>query len=134
VSLWVPAREPSAELLDAGVPHEEAKKSLADIEWVHRRLGGRGLVRRGLLPLVGGLGIRGEARLLDLGCGSGHVGRDIEGQLAARGRAASVAGLDRQVGHARFAPRGRAVAGDPARLPLAAGSFDVVFSTRTPVQ
>ena len=40
MSFWVPERRPGPELLDGdGVPPSEAEESLADIEWVHRRLG-----------------------------------------------------------------------------------------------
>lgn len=129
MSLWVPARSPSLELLDAGVSREEARKSLADIEWVHRRLGGRRRVRRALLPLAAEVAREGRTpRLLDLGCGSGHVARDLTDHLARHGVRARVEGIDLQPAHARLAPRGGTTVGDALRLPFAAGSFDVVFS------
>jgi SAM-dependent methyltransferase len=128
VSLWVPAREPSRELLDAGLPFGEAEKSLADIEWVHQRLGGRRLLRRALVPVVRSLAVETPS-LLDLGCGSGHVARDLERELARRRCPSRVSGLDLQAAHARLAPRGRTLVGDAVRLPFADSSFDVVFST-----
>ena len=70
MSFWVPRRCPEPELLDgAGVPAGEAEESLADIEWVHHRLGGRALVRRHLLPLFEALAGREDAlEVLDLEC------------------------------------------------------------------
>ena len=61
MSFWVPRRRPEPELLDdAGVTAGEAEASLADIEWVHHRLGGRALVRRRLLPFFAALAGREE--------------------------------------------------------------------------
>jgi SAM-dependent methyltransferase len=118
-------RLPSPELLDGDVPPHEAEASLRDIEWVHRNLGGRALVRRHLAPVLASLGA-GSPTLLDVGCGSGHVAREIgrPGPAAPR-----VLGLDLKMSHARLSPRGLTLAGDALRLPLADGSVDVVFST-----
>jgi len=131
MSFWVPERVSTEEILDGDVPAEEAEASLSDIEWVHRNLGGRQILRRRLLPLLASIaGTSGlPLSLLDLGCGSGHVGRDLVEAVARRGGRLDVFGLDRKVGHARLAQRGLAVAGDALRLPFADASVDVVFST-----
>jgi SAM-dependent methyltransferase len=131
MSFWVPPRRPGPELLDAaGVPAGEAEASLADIEWVHHRLGGRALVRRRLLPFFAALAGREDAPLvLDLGCGSGHVGRDLLAAAAEAGTRVRVYGLDRKTSHARLAARGTAVVADTFRLPFGDRSVDVVLST-----
>jgi len=128
VSLLVPPRAPSDELLDGSLPAEEAEESLADIERIHRLLGGRPIVRRHLVPLL--LSVP-SARpvLLDLGAGSGHVGRVLAGELARRGRELVTVDLDRQLLHARLSAPGRSVASEALRLPLADRSVDVVSST-----
>jgi SAM-dependent methyltransferase len=131
MSFWVPRRRPELELLDAdGVPAHEAEASLADIEWVHRRLGGRSLVRRRLIPLLATLGAPGIGfSILDLGCGSGHVGRDLVEAAAAHGMRLHLLGIDRKVSHARLAARGSTVAGDAflAESRRVAASAVVVF-------
>ena len=130
MSLWVPERAPAEEILDGEVPADEAEASLSDIEWVHRNLGGRLLLRLRLLPLLEGLADPGRPlSLLDLGCGSGHVGRDLVRRLRRKGRELRVLGLDRKLSHARLAPRGGSTAGDALLLPFADRSVDVVFST-----
>jgi SAM-dependent methyltransferase len=131
MSFWVPRRRPELELLDdADVPAGEAEASLADIEWVHHRLGGRALVRRRLQPFFAALAAGKDAPLvLDLGCGSGHVGRDLLAAAAEAGTRVRVLGLDRKASHARLAARGTAVVGDTFRLPFGDRSVDVVFST-----
>lgn len=130
MSFWVPDRRPADELLDGDVPAPEAEASLSDIEWVHRNLGGRILLARRLLPLLSALaGSRGSLSLLDLGCGSGHVGRDLLSAFARRGGSLRAFGLDLKLAHARLSPRGRAAAADALALPVADRSVDVVFST-----
>ena len=71
------------------------------------------------------------AVILDAGCGTGHCTRG----LRARYRKARLVGLDRaaaMVGAARnrrgLLDRTRFIRGDAARLPLAGGSIDLVFS------
>jgi len=131
MSFWVPRRRPGPELLDGpGVPADEAEASLADMEWVHHRLGGRALVRRRLQPLFASRAGREDALLiLDLGCGSGHVGRDLLAAAAEVGALVRVFGLDRKTSHARLAARGAAVVADTFRLPFRDRSVDIVFST-----
>jgi len=130
MSFWVPGRRPAEEILDGNLPAPEAEASLSDIEWVHRNLGGRILLARRLLPLLSTLaGDDGSLSLLDLGCGSGHVGRDLISAFAGRGGFLRAFGLDLKVTHARLSPRGRAAAADALALPFANQSVDVVFST-----
>jgi ubiquinone/menaquinone biosynthesis C-methylase UbiE len=131
MSVWVPARVRADEILDGEIPSGEAEASLSDIEWVHRNLGGRVILRRRLLPLLETLAGPGRRplSLLDLGCGSGHVGRDLVEAYARRGGRLTVLGCDFKLAHARLAPRGGSVAGDALRLPLRDASADVVFST-----
>ena len=128
MSLLVPPRVPSDEILDGHVPPDAAEESLADIEWIHRALGGRAIVRRHLVPLL--LSVPSPRPvLLDLGAGSGHVGRALEAELSRRGRKLVTIDLDRQLLHARLSAAGRSVAADALRLPLADRSVDVVSST-----
>lgn len=121
MSFWVPPRRPSAELLDGDVDAASAAESLADLETIHRRLGGRRILARHLAPLLAPW--PAPLTLLDLGCGSGHVARHLASP------AVRVLGLDRQLAHGRLAPRGRTTAGDAFRLPLADRSVDVVLTT-----
>jgi len=128
VGFLVPPRSPSDELLDGDVPPGAAEESLADIEWIHRALGGRPIVRRHLVPLL--LSVPSPRPvLLDLGAGSGHVSRALTAELARRGRELVTVDLDRQLLHARLSARRRSVAGDALRLPLSDRSVDVVSST-----
>jgi SAM-dependent methyltransferase len=128
VSLFVPPRTPSDEILDGTVTPAQAEASLADIEWIHRALGGRAILRRHLVPLLLSTPSPRPV-LLDLGAGSGHVGRALEGELSRRGRNLVTIDLDRQLLHARLSARGRSIAADALRLPLADRSVDVVSST-----
>ena len=128
MSLLVPPRVPSDEILDGNVPANAAEESLADIEWIHRALGGRAIVRRHLVPLL--LSVPSPRPvLLDLGAGSGHVGRALTGELSRRGRELVTIDLDRQLLHARLSAKGRSIVADALRLPLADRSVDVVSST-----
>lgn len=108
--------QPTAELLDddLGSP-EEIARSLHELWWINRRLGGlsswQKLLRQAALPA--GLTV------LDIGSGTGQVAAWIGGQLQAR-----VVALDRRAGH--LGRDGRRVAADALRLPFLAASFDVV--------
>ena len=128
MSFFVPPRSPSDELLDGDVPPAAAEASLADVEWIHRALGGRPIVRRHLVPLL--LSVPSPRPvLLDLGAGSGHVGRSLRGELSRRGRDLVTLDLDRQLVHARLSAKGRSLVADAFRLPLPDRSVDVVSST-----
>ncbi len=123
----IPHRIPSEEILDAGIPPEEAERSLRDIEWAHRNLGGRRLMKKTFLPFLLSLPAA-RLELLDLGCGSGHVSLDLEARLASAGKSGRVHGLDRAAAHVRLGRRGTSLCGDAFRLPFADQSLDVVFS------
>lgn len=128
MSLLVPPRLPSDEILDGTVEAAEAEESLGDIERIHRVLGGGPIVRRHLVPLL--LSVPSSRPvLLDLGAGSGHVNRALSAELARRGRELVTVDLDRQLLHARLSARGRSVAADALRLPFPDRSVDVVSST-----
>lgn len=127
MSLLVPARRRSVEELELGIAPEEAERSLRDIEWIHRNLGGRWTIRRGLLPALAALG-PGPLTLLDVGCGTGHAGDDLAAVARRRGLPVESLGIDRLLAHARLAGRGRVVVGDAFRIPLPDRSVDVVFS------
>ncbi len=114
------ATEP--ELLDLGVDEEEARRSLRDLRFVNRWLGGRRALRRAVLPLLADLR---RPTVLDVGCGSG----DLPALLHAE-RGLRVVGLDLKPLHLRQAPRSlRPVAADVRRLPFGPRSFDVVTAS-----
>ena len=113
------ATEP--EQLDLGVGEAEARRSLGDLRFVNRWLGGRRALRRAVLPLLEGRG----ASLLDVGCGSGDLPALLHGERAVR-----IVGLDIKPLHLREAPRSlRPVAADVRQLPFRARSFDVVTAS-----
>lgn len=114
------ATEP--EQLDLGVDEDEARRSLGDLRFVNRWLGGRKALRRAVLPLL-----EGQARpsLLDVGCGSGDLPALLHGERGLR-----VVGLDIKPLHLREAPRSlRPVAADVRQLPFRPRSFDVVTAS-----
>lgn len=82
------------------------------------------------MPLLASLPARqGALSVLDLGCGSGHVGRDLLAAAAESSARLRVLSLDRKVSHVRLASRGTAVAAEALRLPFRDRSVDVVLST-----
>lgn len=112
------------ELLDTGVPDEEARASLADLRFVNRWLGNRGAFRAAVRPF---LEASPHPRLLDVGCGSADVPAAIVGGL---GRPMLAVGLDAKLLHLQEAPRQVApVQGDVERLPFRPRSFDVVTAS-----
>jgi SAM-dependent methyltransferase len=115
-------RSTEPELLDQGVSEAEAARSLADIRFVNRWLGGRRALRRAVLPYL-----QRNARLLDAGCGSA----DLPALLAARGpQGLLCVGLDLKPAHLQHAPAGiRRVVADVRALPFAPRSFDVVTAS-----
>ena len=134
MSLLVPARRPGHELLDdPALPDTEMRRSLEDIDLVHRRWGGRPSAPGAyLVPRVSALGR--PARILDVGAGSGSVADRLGRALNRAGPPARVVALDRQWRHlaaGRRLCRGRppAVGADAFRLPFADGAFDWVIST-----
>lgn len=113
------ATEP--ELLDIGVSEQEVERSLSDLRFVNRWLGGRRCLLRAAGPYL-----RGGGRLLDVGCGSA----ELPSLLArANGRVLAV-GADLKWLHLRHAPVDvRPVVADVRALPFAPRSFDVVTAS-----
>lgn len=114
-------RATERELLDVGVSEEEVERSLADLRFVNRWLGGS----RSLLRAAGPY-LRGGGRLLDVGCGSG----DLPSFLARANGQVRAVGVDLKWLHLRHAPADvRRVVADVRALPFAPGSFDVVTAS-----
>ena len=63
-------RATDPELLDEGVPDDEALRSLADIRFVNRWLGNRGRLAAVVRPY---LEASSRPRILDVGCGSADI-------------------------------------------------------------
>ena len=120
VDFRVRATDP--EILDLGVDDDEARRSLADLRFVNRWLGGRRAIARAVLPRL-----RAGSRLLDVGCGSA----DLPAFLIRQARAPFLAvGLDVKPLHLREAPpEVRPVVADVRHLPFAPRSFDVVTAS-----
>ena len=116
------SRATDPEILDLGVDDEEARRSLADLRFVNRWLGGRRAIARAVLPHL-----RPGSRLLDVGCGSG----DLPAFLIREARVPFLAvGLDVKALHLREAPpEVRPVVADVRHLPFAPRSFDVVTAS-----
>jgi SAM-dependent methyltransferase len=122
--LWpdLATRSTDAELLDAGLPAAEVRKSLADLRFVNRWLS----ARRGLLRAVAPhLPPRG--RLLDVGCASGDVAAWLSSRLA---QPLLTVGVDVKRLHLAEAPPAvRPVVADVFGLPFRDASFDVVTAS-----
>jgi len=117
-------RATDPELLDEGVDEREALRSLSDLRFVNRWLGGRRALRRAVLPLLVGLD---RPRLLDVGCGSADLPAMLVECTTGRLRAV---GVDIKRLHvAQISPSVRPVVADARRLPFADRSFDVVTAS-----
>jgi SAM-dependent methyltransferase len=117
-------RAEDPELLDEGVPPDEALRSLGDLRFVNRWLGNREQLLGAVRPLLEGAP---EPSLLDVGCGSGDVPVWIASQL---GRPVSVVGIDIKPLHLQAAPPAlRGVVADVHALPFADSRFDVVTAS-----
>lgn len=134
MSLLVPPRSPSRELLDdPSLPDSEMRVSLEDIDFVHRHWGGsRALVRH----LASRLGVLGRpASVLDVGAGSASVARRLRSSLPNAAGALRMTALDVQwrhlaAGRTSSAPDSVAlVAADAFRLPFPDRAFDFAVST-----
>lgn len=118
------ARATEAELLDEGVPEEEALESLADLRRVNRWLGTRRRLREAARPF---LASSPRPRLLDVGCGSGDIPDHI---LRSFPRPLLAVGVDLKLLHLRAAPVSvRRVVADVRALPFAGEAFDVVLAS-----
>jgi len=117
-------RATDGEMLDEGVPDDEALRSLADLRFVDRWLGNRRAFTSAVLPFLSGAAHR---RILDVGCGSGDV---LAGLRRASGGRATAVGADLKLLHLKAAPPDilRVVA-DARTLPFPARSFDVVTAS-----
>lgn len=119
------ARDP--ELLDQGVPREEALRSLADLRFVNRWLGNRRRLAAVVRPHLVTAPAARAPRLLDVGCGSGDVPAYV---AEGTGRRVVVVGLDLKPLHLGAAPREiLRVAADVRALPFPPRSFDVVTAS-----
>ncbi len=135
MSLLVPPRRPTRELLDdPGLPSDQMRLSLEDIDLVHRQWGGSRALVRYLAPRIRALGR--PASILDVGAGSGMVARRLKASLSKAGVAAEVVALDLQWRHlaagrglraGEAAPPG--LAADAFLLPFRDGAFDFAVST-----
>jgi ubiquinone/menaquinone biosynthesis C-methylase UbiE len=141
VSLFVPPRRPSRELLDdPSLPDSEMRLSLADIDFVHRHWRGSRSLWRHIAARV-----RAPDRpvtILDVGAGSGTVARRLRTSLSLSGPSLSgaagnprVTALDVQwrhlaAGRASSAPDFLPlVAADAFHLPFPDRAFDFAVST-----
>ena len=117
-------RAQDPELLDEGVPPDEALRSLGDLRFVNRWLGNRGQLLRAVRA---DLETSPAPSLLDVGCGSGDVPVWIASQV---GRPVSVVGVDIKPLHLGAAPPAlRGVVADVHALPFPDGRFDVVTAS-----
>lgn len=112
------------ELLDEGVPEDEAIRSLGDLRWVNRWLGGRRSLLRAAGPF---LRASERPRLLDVGCGSADLPSLLVRATANRLLAV---GVDIKPLHLRQAPpEVQRVVADVRALPFAPSAFDVVTAS-----
>ena len=112
------------EMLDEGVPDEEALRSLGDLRFVARWLGNRRAFTSSVVPFLAG---SPRPSILDVGCGSGEVLSDLR---RASGENTLAVGVDLRALHLSIAPADvvRVVA-DVRRLPFPPRSFDVVTAS-----
>jgi SAM-dependent methyltransferase len=115
-------RSTETELLDTGVPDDEALASLADLRRVNRWLGGRAALLEAARPFLA----RSPAHLLDLGCGSADIPAFVRRRLPH----VVALGIDVKPLHLREVPAGvLPVRGDARRLPVRESAVDVVTLT-----
>jgi len=117
-------RATDPELLDEGVDEAEALRSLGDLRFVNRWLGGRRALLRTVRPYLDGTS---RPRLLDVGCGSADMPAFLV--RATHGRTLAV-GADLKLLHLRQTPpEVHPVVADVRALPFASRSFDVVTAS-----
>lgn len=118
------ARSTDVEMLDEGVPEQEALESLADLRRVNRWLGTHRRLRKATRPF---LSSSPRPRLLDVGCGSADILERIRRSFP--GPCLAV-GVDIRLLHLRAAPPSvRRVVADVHALPFPGGAFDVVLAS-----
>ncbi len=134
MSLLVPRRRPSRELLDgANLAPEEMAASLRDLDNVNRRWGASRALEKYLRPRM--LPEAGRRFVvLDVGAGAGSVARSLGLRLRAAGLDARVVAIDLQWRHlaAGRGPKGSlasSLCADAFRIPVADGAVDWVVST-----
>lgn len=114
-------RATDPELLDEGVSDEETIRSLGDLRFVNRWLGGQRALLRTVGPALSGVE---HPRILDVGCGSADLPAFLVRSLP---QGAMAVGLDLKLLHLRQAPpEVRCVLADVRRPPFPPRSFDVV--------
>jgi SAM-dependent methyltransferase len=134
VSLLVPARRPSREILDdPDIPAEEMCRSLEDLALVNRWWGSAGALARFLLREIRENGVARPV-ILDVGAGSGDVSRRIARSLERAGHPARVVACDvqwRHVAAGRSLSRDAfpSLCADAFVLPLREKSVDWIVST-----
>jgi SAM-dependent methyltransferase len=115
-------RSEEPELLDLGVDEEEAVRSLGDLRWVNRWLGGGRSLLRAVRPYL-----HEGSRVLDVGCGSADLPALLLRAISAR---LTVVGVDLKLLHLRQAPPVvHRVVANVRGLPFAPRSFDVVTAS-----
>ncbi len=135
MSLLVPPRRPTRELLDDGsLSSEEMVRNLRDIALVNRCWGSSRALADHLLAHIKETGDL-SVSVLDVGAGSGDVTSGLARALRKEGFRATVFALDIQWRHLAAGQRLQpgedlpAVAADAFRLPLPARSIDWIVST-----
>jgi SAM-dependent methyltransferase len=134
LSLFVPERQPSREILDdPDIPSEEMSRSLEDLALVHRWWGSVGALERFLSGEIRRLRISGPV-LVDVGAGSGDVTRRLARGLQRAGHPAKVFACDvpwRHHAHGRRRTRDAfpSACADAFALPFADQSVDWIVST-----
>jgi ubiquinone/menaquinone biosynthesis C-methylase UbiE len=134
VSLFVPPRRPSPEILDdPAISSEEMSRSLEDLSLVNRWLGSAKALERFLLREMRRLDVTRPV-ILDVGAGSADVSRRLERSLARSGRRVRVLACDVQwrhlvAGRRMTGDRFPSVCADAFALPLGEKSVDWIVST-----
>ena len=119
---------PAHELLDEdeGSP-AEIRRSLRELWWINRRLGGLSSWRSLLAAWQAAAPAAPPAlTLLDVGAGSGELAAWIAAELGRGGGAVRAVALDRRASHLAAAAGPLRLAGDALRLPFADATVDLV--------
>ena len=133
MSLLVPPRRPSRELLDdPEFPPEGIEPYFEDLELVNRLWGNARMLADHLEPHLSSNGSR--CTILDVGAGSGKLASDLASRLSRRDRRVRVLAVDVQwrhlaAGRARNGTPADSVAADAFELPFPDDSADWIVST-----